>query len=93
MEQKITIEELAVMIKRGFDETAKKIDVDKRFESMDKRFDGVDRRLDHIDARLNTIEHDIQEIRVDMVHRHEFEDALARIKYVERKLGIENGVE
>jgi hypothetical protein len=28
----------------------------------------------------------------EMVHRREFEDVLARVKYIEKKLGIESAV-
>ncbi len=58
--KKITIEDLARMVKRGFDETAKKEEVDKRFSEvvteMKGRFDGVGRRFDAIDDRLDRIE-------------------------------------
>lgn len=39
----ITIDELAVMVKKGFD-------------GVDVRFDGVDRRLDKVEKRLDRIE-------------------------------------
>ena len=38
--KKVTIEDLAVMVKKGFD-------------SVDKRFDGVDDRLDRIEKLLH----------------------------------------
>ena len=62
--------------------------IDKRFEQIDKRFEQIDDKLLHIDARLNTIEHDIDEIRRHFVYRDEFEDALARLTVVEKKLGV-----
>ncbi len=83
-EIKQEFENLARMIKNGFDETAKKVDVDKRFEQ-------VDNRLDHIDARLSNIEQDIAEIKKHFVYRYEFEDLMARVKYLEQKLGVESG--
>jgi hypothetical protein len=52
----------------------------------------IEGRLDHLDARVGRIEADIHELRGEIVYRHEFEDALARIKYFEKKLGIESGV-
>jgi tetrahydromethanopterin S-methyltransferase subunit G len=105
MAKKITIEDLALMIQRGFDETAKKAgvdkrfgdvnkrfdDVDRRFDEVDKRFEQVDNRLDHMDARLSNIEQDIAEIRKHFVYRYEFEDLMARVKYLEQKLGIQSG--
>ena len=61
-------------------------------EDMNERFETVDGRLDHLDARVGRIEADIHELRDEVVHRHEFDDALACIKYLEKKLGIESGV-
>ena len=52
----------------------------------------INERLDHLDARVGRMEADIHELRGEIVYRHEFEDALARIKYLEKKLGIESGV-
>ena len=49
MVKKMTIDDLAAMVKRGFDETAKETVVDKRFYEVDKRFDEVDKRLDRIE--------------------------------------------
>jgi archaellum component FlaC len=90
-ETKNEFENLARMIQIGFNETAKKIEVDKRFEQVDKRFEQVDNRLDHMDARLANIEQDIAEIRKHFVYRYEFEDLMARVKYLEQKLGVESG--
>jgi hypothetical protein len=59
---------------------------------MNERFEKVDARLDHLDARVGRIEADIQELRGEIVYRHEFEDALSRITYLEKKRGIESGV-
>ena len=52
----------------------------------------MNERLDHLDARVGRMEADIHELRGEIVYHHEFEDALARIKYLEKKLGIESGV-
>jgi archaellum component FlaC len=53
----ITIDDLAIMVKKGFDGVDKRFDgVDKRFEAIDKRFDGVDKRFDKVEKRLDRIE-------------------------------------
>jgi len=105
MLRKITLDDLARMVKVGFDETAKKVDMDKRFEQVDKRFEQVDKRFDrletrmdrfetrlaHIDARITVIERDIAEIRKELIPRMEIEDIMARLSLVERKLGIKSG--
>jgi hypothetical protein len=83
-----TIEDLARMINEGFKSTASKEDI-KRVKD---RLNGVEGRLDNLDARVGRIEADIHELRGEIVYRHEFDDALARIKYLEKKLGIESGV-
>jgi hypothetical protein len=46
----------------------------------------------HLDAWVGRIEADIHGLRDEMIHRQEFQDALDRIKYIEKKLGIESGV-
>ena len=61
MNKKITIEDLAGMVKRGFDDTHVYMDkrfeaVDKRFEAVDRRFEAVDRRFDDMDRRFDRIE-------------------------------------
>ena len=50
MKKKITIEDLAGMVKRGFDA------VDARFDKIDARFEKVDARFDDMDARFDRIE-------------------------------------
>ncbi len=91
-----TIEDLAILIKSTMasKEYMKEVkeDIQELREEMNERFEKVDARLDHLDARVGRIEADIQELRGEIVYRHEFEDALARIKYLEKKFGIESGV-
>ena len=91
-----TIEDLAALI---YETMASKEDVEgvrgdiKALEDrVNTRFDSVESRLDHLDARVGRIEADVHALRDEMVHRREFEDVLDRIKYIEKKLGIESGV-
>ncbi len=77
------------MINNGFENQMKHLDerfgkIDERFDKVDERFDRVDERLDNLDARVGRIEADIHELRGEIVYRHEFEDALGRIKYLEK---------
>ena len=61
----ITIDELALMVQRGFGE------VDKSFEHVDKRFDQVDKRFDKIEnlvlashqKRIEKLEAEVKELR------------------------------
>ncbi|MDP3778543.1 MAG: hypothetical protein Q8R30_00665 [bacterium] len=54
--------------------------------------DGFDQRIDHLDARMGRMEADLNEIRSHIVYRHEFEDLMGRVKYIEKKLNIESGI-
>lgn len=86
------VENLARIVARGFEGINKRFEqVDKRFEQVDRRLESVEGRLDHVDARLGVIERDIAEIRRHFVYRDEFEDALARIALLEKKLNIKSG--
>lgn len=80
-----TLDDLALMVGEGF------ADVDKRFGKVDERLDRIDNHLAHVDARLDRIEKDIQEINSLLVTRDEFDDLMARVRYVEMKLNIESG--
>jgi archaellum component FlaC len=67
----ITIDDLAIMVQKGFQETAKKEEMDKRFDGVDKRFDGVDKRLDRIEKliladhkeRIEKLELEVKELK------------------------------
>ncbi len=84
---KVTNEELARMIAKGFDH------VDERLNQTATKNDiGVlSGRLDHLDARVGRIEADIHEMRGNIVFRQEFEDLMGRVKYLETKMKIESG--
>lgn len=90
---RISTGQLAQMIAAGFDVVDKRFDaVDKRFDAVDKKFEKLEERVDIVDARLGRIEADLGGLREEVVYRHEFDDVLGRVKYIERKLGIESGV-
>ena len=82
-----TIDELARMIDTGFNDVTNDIGEVKRDMAEVKQC------LDHLDARAGRIEADAHALRDEVVHRHEFEDVLDRVKYIEKKLGIESGVQ
>ncbi|OGF63412.1 hypothetical protein A2662_04710 [Candidatus Giovannonibacteria bacterium RIFCSPHIGHO2_01_FULL_45_33] len=91
MPKEITNDELAAMIKRGFDDAASKSDIkrlDERIAILETKTEDGFR---HVNARLSTIEGDISDIRKHFVYRDEFEDLMARVKYLETKLSIESG--
>lgn len=96
MSKKTTIDDLAVMVKNGFDENHKRIDeTHKRIDSLrtevgDFRIE-TNERFNYANARLDKIEKDVADIRKHFVYRYEFEDLMARVKYMEEKMGIESG--
>ena len=97
--KKTTIEDLAGMVKRGFDGVDKRFEqVDKRFEQVDKRFDALDGdmkyvkgEIAHLNASMSMVQRDVAEIRKQFVRRDEFDDLLCRVTYLERKFGIKSG--
>lgn len=80
-------------IKEEFDNLARimKVGLDEVNSKMSEGFRRVDEKIKHIDARLSNIEQDISEIKKHFVYRYEFEDLMARVKYLEGKLGVESG--
>ncbi len=76
------VETLAVIVNKSFGA------VQKQIELLDKKIELIDGELKHVNARLNTIEHDLADIRKHFVYRDEFENVLARLVAVERKIGI-----
>jgi hypothetical protein len=87
-----TIEDLASMINEGFKTTASKEDITEVKEEMQAMEGRLTTRLDNLDARVGRIEADVHGLRNEMVHKQEFQEALDRITYIEKKLGIESGV-
>jgi hypothetical protein len=70
-----TTEEFAIMIKRGFESQT-------RF--LDEHLTKLDARLDSLNARAGRIEADLHGLRSELVDRHEFENALDPLTYLEK---------
>lgn len=92
------LENFAVIVKKGFDETASKTELNelkgefKGFKvETQEGFKQVGDRLDHQYAQLSSYGSDLQVIKESNIHRLEFEDLSARVKLTETKLGIESG--
>ncbi|MBM3205744.1 hypothetical protein FJZ41_02790 [Candidatus Shapirobacteria bacterium] len=78
----ISIDQLAQMVQRGFNETA--VNMDRRFEHVDKRFDAVDKRLDKLEQG-----HEEIKLRLDNVaYRFELVELQRRVEILEKKTGI-----
>lgn len=88
----ISLDDLAGMVKRGFDGVDKRFDqIDKRFEQVDKRLGSIELKIAHLEARVSMIERDIAEIRKGLISKIDFEDLMSRVKYLELKIGIKSG--
>jgi archaellum component FlaC len=91
--EKITIEDLARMVKNGFDETARKSDIEglksdvkvikSDVEGLRKEVKDIGHKVNQIDKRLFTLEEDIYETK-----RKQQEKLEGRVTFIERKLGI-----
>lgn len=74
-----TINDLALMVGRGFNAKDKKFDgIDKRFDGVDKRFDGVGKRFDGVDRKLFEVNQ-----RLDRIEKVILEDYGNRIEILE----------
>ena len=91
--KKITIDDLAMMTKRGFDEIGESIKrgfegVGKRFEEVDKRFEGVNNNI-RILSDNNAREHEDLKLRLDNVaYRFELVELQKRVEVLEKKTGV-----
>ena len=89
-----SVDNLAHIVARGFELTATKEDIkrlDVRMDHLDGRIDHLDGEVQHINATLNVMSQDIADIKKHFVYRYEFEDLMARVKYLETKLNIDSG--
>ncbi|MFZ3054942.1 MAG: hypothetical protein WA091_03105 [Minisyncoccales bacterium] len=67
----VTIDDLAMMVQKGFIETAKKSEMDQRFNDVDERLDKMDKRFDRIEnliladhkERIEKLEMQVKELR------------------------------
>ncbi len=82
----ITIENLAHMVKKGFDGVDVRFDrVDQRFERVDQRFDKVDQRFDDVKSRFEGVNRrfDAVDDRLDRIERLILADHKKRIERLE----------
>ena len=73
-----TIEDLAIMVQNGFEETRN--ETNKRFDKVSEWQHFADGKFDVIEHELLTIKHDLLE---DVVHRNEFENVRERVNNLE----------
>ena len=86
----ITIDDLAIMVQKGFEETAKQDAVDARFDKVEGRLDKVEVRLMKIEIRMDRVEEEIETIRkhqiAHTIYRDEFDKLSNRVKALEKLL-------
>ena len=93
MAEKVTNEELARMVAKGFD------GVDQRFDQMASKEDlkrlatkeDLEQVKIDLENKMNRLEVGISDIKDGVVPKLDFEDLEGRVKYVETKLSIESG--
>ena len=83
--KKVTIEDLAVTTKRGFDA------VDKRFEELgnevNSRFDAVDKRFVNLEADVSYLKSRVEEIGRTLNHHEEIlEEHSVELKWLHKKI-------
>lgn len=80
MAKEITLDDLAGMVKKGFD------GVDKRFDQVDKRFDRLeqDNQKNHKEIKLR-LSH-LEFITTEMVRRDEFLELKRKVEMLEAKI-------
>jgi len=81
----ITLNDLGIMIKQGFD------DNDKRFDGIDKRFDGVDKRFSDVDKSIKELKKDMEEVKLKFAYTAwaiDVEELKKRVLMLEKKLGV-----
>ena len=62
--REVTIEDLARMVQKGFEDTAKKIEVNARFDTIEKRLDRIEKfLLEEHRRRIEKLEDQMQEVR------------------------------
>ncbi len=87
--KKITIDDLAMMTKRGFDEVGENIRYG--FEGMNKKFEETNKNI-CILSENNAREHEEIKLRLDNVaYRFELVSLEKRVDVLEKKTGIKKG--
>lgn len=99
--KRITIDDLAMMVNKGFEEARVKLNdvaskndigrLEVKLDGLDAKINRIETNVNHTDARVSSIETDIHEMTGNTVHKYDFEDLSARVKYIETKVGIESG--
>ncbi len=96
MAKEITLEKLAQMIQRGFEEAATKKELQALREDIDQRFEDMEQRFQAVNNNIDALHSEIREIKLALppllrtVAQLEVEvtDLRQRISRLERKAGL-----
>lgn len=85
----MTIEDLAVLVKRGFDHTASKEELNDFKREVRKEFGGIKSEIKELREHILHLAADISRLKEDMNRDDPFvEDLLHRMREVEKRVGI-----
>ena len=87
--KKVTIDDLTVMVGRGFNDVHEKMD--KGFANVNSKLDKVEIKLDRVDYRLTSLEENQLDLklRIDVLNYTKTTDELrGRIVVLEKKVGV-----
>jgi uncharacterized protein YoxC len=66
--EKITIEELALITKNGFDGVDKRFEkVEQRFDGVNKRFEKVEQKVDRVIEKVNTLDQKVDNFKEEVI--------------------------
>jgi len=96
MSRKTTLEQLAQMVQRGFEQTSTKEDLKRVREDvrtlrvdMENRFEGVDRRLDAIEMEVKEVRTVLGPLaRTVAEMEFDLQDLRSRVERLEKKAGL-----
>lgn len=87
--KKITIDDLAIMVAKGFSK------VDERFDKVDERFEKVEKDIKEMKYDLNEVKENLQATRNDVLNMHDkfvsshtFDQLASRVTTLEKKAKI-----
>ena len=90
--KKMTIEGLAVMVNKGFNDVIEQFDrrfigIDGRLDGIDGRLDKIERRQDHTEGILNTLSLRIEEIERTLAQHTEILEAhMEELRWIHKKI-------
>lgn len=96
MKKNLTIDDLAIMIQHGFQETATKKEMNERFQQVDEKFKQVDEKINLIVEGMDFMRADIHDIKLTLgplvrtvtQMESEIQNFHLRLSRLERKTGI-----